>query len=66
LLGSSNEWTTKSIAGRDLLLAVSTAIWSILLSKEQFAVAAANVLLFDDGISCRWVAMIFSKLRIGL
>jgi hypothetical protein len=28
-------------------------IWSILQSKKQFAAAAANVLLFDDGISCR-------------
>jgi hypothetical protein len=29
-------------------------IWSILLSKKQFAWAAANVLQFDDVISCQW------------
>jgi hypothetical protein len=37
-----------------------------LLSKEQFAVAAANVLLFDDEFRAVGVAMIFSELRIGL
>jgi hypothetical protein len=37
-----------------LLSAVSKANLVDLLSKKQFAAAAANILLFDDGISRRW------------
>jgi hypothetical protein len=40
--------------------------WSILLSKKQFAAAAANVLLFITGFRAGGVATNFSKQQIGL